>query len=282
MSAGAPEYTPQALRQNNPAFSAGRVLAMVSRHVYLIRSSWPRLLEMAYWPTVQMIMWGFMTQYLAGHANFFAQSFGLLLAAVLLWDVLFRGQISFSVSFFEEMWSRNLGHLFVSPLRPAEMVAALMTMSLLRTILGVVPASLLAIAFFGFSIYELGLSLAAFFFSLIMFGWAIGMVVSGLVMRFGLGAENLAWAAIFALLPISGVYYPIAILPEWVQHVSYALPSAYAFEGMRSVMIDGTVPWGLMLRGFLLNAVYLAIGAWIFSLFFQAARRRGLLLQIGE
>jgi ABC-2 type transport system permease protein len=259
-----------------------RIYAMILRHLYILRGSWPRLLDLAYWPTVQMIMWGFMSQFLSGQTSYIAQAFGVLLSAVLLWDVLFRGQLAVSISFFEEMWSRNLGHLFVTPLRPGEFAASLLSISLLRTLLGIVPASLLAVLFFGFSVYTLGLSLAAFFFSLLMFGWAIGLGVTGLVLRHGLGAENIAWGLVFALLPISAVYYPVSVLPTWLQYVAYAMPPAYSFEGMRSILLHGVVRYDLMAAGFALNIVWLALGVAMFFHYFRMARRRGSLLQQGE
>jgi len=268
--------------RHDPAFSLRRVWAMALRYFYLLRGSWPRYLELAYWPTVQMILWGFITQFLATNSTYIAEAFGVLLSAVLLWDVMFRGQLGVSVSFFEEMWSRNLGHLSVSPLRPYEMMISLTAMSLVRTIVGIAPASLLAIVFFGFSVYDLGLSLAAFFFNLLVMGWAIGFVVSGMVLRFGLGAESLAWVAIFAVAPVSGIYYPVSVLPEWLQIVARLLPSSYVFEGMRAVIREGVVRYDYMLIAAGLNAVYLIGGALIFLAFFRAARIRGLLLQMGE
>jgi len=259
-----------------------RIWALVLRYTYVLRSSWPRVIELAYWPTVQMIMWGFMSQFLANQNSVAAQIGGALISAVLLWDVLFRGQLGVSVTFFEEMWSRNLGHLFVSPLRPGEFATALVTMSLIRTLLGMVPASLLAIALFGFSVYSIGLSLVAFFFSLLMFGWAIGLGISGMVLRYGLGAENIAWAAVFALMPTSAVYYPLATLPGWLQSIALCLPPAYAFEGMRSILQHQVVRYDYMAMGFALNLVYLALGTALFFLYFRMARRRGSLLQQGE
>ena len=255
---------------------------MALRYVYLLRGSWPRYLELAYWPTVQMILWGFITQFLATNSSYIAQGFGVLLSGVLLWDVMFRGQLGVSISFFEEMWSRNLGHLFVSPLRPYELIISLTVMSLVRTIIGIVPASLLAIVFFGFSVYSLGLSLAVFFVNLLAMGWAIGFMVSGMVLRFGLGAESLAWVAIFAVAPVSGIYYPISVLPDWLQIVARVMPSSYVFEGMRAIIRDGVVRVDYMLIATGLNVIYLAAGALIFLAFFRNARQRGLLLQMGE
>src|ERR1051325_7820046 len=115
-----------------PAFSPRRVAAMVLRYWYLLRSSWPRLLDLVYWPAVQMLMWGFLQLYIGQNAGFFARAGGIFIGAVLLWDILFRGHLGFSLSFLEEMWSRNLANLMISPLRPAEFILALIVMSLTR------------------------------------------------------------------------------------------------------------------------------------------------------
>src|ERR1700704_3078927 len=171
-------------------YSPRRVAAMILRYWYLLRSSWPRLLELVYWPAVQMLMWGFLQLYINQNAGFFARAGGTFLGAVLLWDILFRGQLGFSVSFLEEMWSRNLANLMMSPLKPVEFVIALMVMSVIRLAIGVVPVTLLAIAFFGFNLFGLGFALAAFFINLLLTSWAVGIFVSGLVLRNGLGAES--------------------------------------------------------------------------------------------
>jgi ABC-2 type transport system permease protein len=262
--------------------SLGRISAMVRRYVYLLRGSIPRLLELAYWPTIQMVIWGFVTQFFMGHSSWVAQAAGVLIGAVLLWDVLFRGQIGFSICFLEEMWSRNLGHLFVSPLRPWELVASLMVMSLIRTLIGLMPAWLLAIVFYGFSMFELGLPLVAFFFCLMLMSWGLGMLVVGLVLRAGLGAESLAWVGIFLLAPVSAIYYPVSILPEWLQVVAWATPAAYVFEGMRALMFENLFRWDLFGGAMAANAVFLAVGGIVFAWSFADARADGRLLQIGE
>ena len=262
--------------------SLRRISALVLRHLYILKGSWARLIELIYWPAVQMIMWGFLTQFLASQSSWVAQGAGVLIGGMLLWDTLVRGQLGLSISFLEEMWSRNLGHLFASPLRPQEMAAAIVTMSLIRTLAGMVPVTILAMIFFGFSIYSLGWPLVAFFFTLQMFGWAVGLTISGMVMRHGLGMETFAWAAVFALLPVSGVYYPISVLPEWLQFIAWLLPPAYVFEGMRSILIDHTVRYDLLLRALAISVVFVLIGAGAFQYFFSLARRRGQLLQQGE
>ena len=156
------------------AFSLRRIGAMVLRYWYLLRSSWPRLLELIYWPMVQMLMWGFLQSYVDQNASFFARAGGTFIGAVLLWDILFRGQLGFSISFLEEMWARNMGNLMMSPLRPIEFVTALMIMSLVRLAIGMVPVTLVALWLFNFNLYGLGFALAAFFANLIFTRWAVG------------------------------------------------------------------------------------------------------------
>jgi ABC-2 type transport system permease protein len=262
--------------------SARRVAAMVLRYWYLLRSSWPRLLELIYWPAVQMLMWGFLQLYIAGNASFFARASGTFIGAVLLWDILFRGQLGFSVSFLEEMWARNIANLMISPLRPVEFVLALMIMSLIRLAIGMGPVSLLAMAFFGFNLYGLGLALAAFFANLILTSWAIGILVSGLVLRNGLGAESLAWTVMFLMLPLTCVYYPVSVLPGFLQVVAWALPPTYVFEGMRAALIDHVFRADLMLEALALNAVLFVAATSVFATLLNSARREGSLLQTGE
>jgi ABC-2 type transport system permease protein len=264
------------------AISGRRIGAMIARYWYLLRSSWPRLLELVYWPAVQMLTWGFLQAYIGENSGFFARAGGTFIGAVLLWDILFRGQLGFSVSFLEEMWSRNLANLMISPLKPVEFVLALMAMSLVRLAIGMVPVSLLAIGFFGFNLYAMGLALAAFFANLILTSWAVGIFVSGLVMRNGLGAESFAWTIMFLLMPLTCVYYPVSVLPDWLAPVALALPPTYVFEGMRALLIEHIFRADLMWRALGLNALWFGAGVFGFMRLLDASRRHGSLLQAGE
>jgi ABC-2 type transport system permease protein len=264
------------------SFSWRRIAAMVLRYWYLLRSSWPRLLELVYWPAVQMFMWGFLQVYVAQNAGFFARAGGTFIGAVLLWDILFRGQLGFSISFLEEMWARNMGNLMMSPLRPIEFVIALMTMSLVRLAIGMVPVTLLAITFFGFNLYALGLALGAFFANLIFTSWSVGIVVSGLVLRNGMGAEGLAWTIMFLLLPLACVYYPVSTLPGFLQVVAWLLPPTYVFEGLRALLIEHVFRADLMVQALALNMLYFLASVFVFLRLLDSARRQGSLLQVGE
>jgi ABC-2 type transport system permease protein len=259
-----------------------RIGAMILRYWYLLISSWPRLLELVYWPALQIVTWGFLQTYIAQNAGFFARAGGTFIGAIILWDILFRGQLGFSISFLEEMWARNLGNLMMSPLKPIEFLISLMIMSLIRLAIGVVPMTLLAMFFFDFNFYGLGLPLVAFFCNLIFTSWSLGIFVSGLVLRNGLGAESIVWTVMFGILPLACVYYPVSVLPHWLQYVAWALPPTYVFEGMRALLIDHVFRADLMVDALLINAVLLIVSFTIFLGLLNSARRAGSLIQSGE
>jgi ABC-2 type transport system permease protein len=259
-----------------------RIGAMILRYWYLLISSWPRLLELVYWPALQIVTWGFLQIYIAQNAGFFARAGGTFIGAIILWDILFRGQLGFSISFLEEMWARNLGNLMMSPLKPIEFLISLMIMSLIRLAIGVIPMTLLAMFFFDFNFYSLGLPLIAFFCNLIFTSWSIGIFVSGLVLRNGLGAESIVWTMMFGVLPLACVYYPVTVLPSWLQYVAWALPPTYVFEGMRALLIDHVFRADLMVDALLINAVLFIVSFAIFLGLLNSARRAGSLIQSGE
>ena len=259
-----------------------RINAMILRYWYLLLSSWPRLLELLYWPALQIVTWGFLQNYISQNSGFFAQAGGTLIGAVILWDILFRGQLGFSISFLEEMWARNLGNLMMSPLKPIEFLISLMIMSLIRLAIGVIPMTLLALFFFDFNFFAIGLPLIAFFCNLIFTSWSVGIFVSGLVLRNGLGAESIVWTLMFGLMPLACIYYPVAVLPGWLRYIAWTLPPTYVFEGMRALLIDRVFRADLMVWSLGINAVLFVASFAIFLALLRSAKHHGSLLGGGE
>jgi ABC-2 type transport system permease protein len=262
--------------------SLRRIAALVERYIYLLRSSGVRLVELIYWPFLQMLTWGFLQKYLAGTTSPLAQGAGVLIGSVLLWDILFRSKIGFSTTFIEEMWSRNLGNLLISPLRPFELVAALSAWSIIRLAVSMVPVAAAAYFIFGFNLLDLGLPLVAFFAVLVLTSWSLGLISAGVILRYGLGAEELAWSLAFLLLPLACVYYPVSVLPGWLQVIALALPPTHVFEGMRGILLHNTFDVKELWWALGLNAVYLLAGYLTFSRFLASARVNGTLVQLGE
>jgi ABC-2 type transport system permease protein len=229
-----------------------------------------------------MILWGLIAKYLTYSNDTALQIGGVLIAGVLLWDVLFRSQLGFSLSFLEEIWSRNLGQLFVSPLKPLEMVLSLMTISLIRTVIAIIPAALLAIPLYSFSLFQMGFSLMLFFSSLLITGWILGIFIIAAIIRFGVSAESLAWGAIFTLAPLSAIYYPIETLPEWIRWLSLSFPQTYVFEGMREILFNNNFNTVYFIKSLILNLVYALLAIVVFLVSFEGARKRGGLINTGE
>ena len=263
--------------------SGRRIWGLVYRHLALYRRSWPRLLELAYWPALQMLIWGFTASFIAGRAGApVAVAAGALLGGVLLWEVALRSQMGVAISFLEEIWSRNLAHVFVSPLRPWEMLAALVSVSAMRMVTGVLPAILLAWVLYAFDLFALGPVVVLFFANLMIMGWWVSLFVLALILRHGAGAEALAWSVLFGLTPFSAVFYPVSVLPAVVRPVALLLPSSHVFEGMRAALADGVIRWDHLAWAFALNAVWMAGALWVFAGQFRHAREGGALLNIGE
>src|SRR5437870_7189615 len=219
-----------------------RIAALLSRHLYLYKRSFPRVLEIVYWPFVDLLIWGFITLYLAQFKAALPNFVLFFLGALILWDVLFRAQQGITISFLEEIWVRNLMNLFASPLKPSEFLAATMIMSVLKVVAVSVVMVVCAGLFYSYNIFVIGMWLVPFVLNLVTTGWIIGVLTTALIMRFGQEAEVLAWSMVFLFQPISCVFYPMEVLPGWLQVIAWMNPAAHVFEGMRSVLNDAGEP----------------------------------------
>jgi ABC-2 type transport system permease protein len=207
---------------------------------------------------------------------------GMLLGGVLLWETALRSHLGFAVTFMEEIWSRNLGHIFVSPLRPWELLAALVVMSSVRMALGVIPAALVAALLYHYNILTIGPILILFAANLIVMGWWIALGCVSLILSQGGGAESLVWSMLFGLSPLAAVYYPVSVLPWWLQKIALLLPAAHVFEGMRAAVSHHIIRWDHLAWAGGLNVLWLSASMLLFNNQFQAARRNGALMNIGE
>ncbi len=239
-------------------------------------------MEIFYWPFLDLVIWGFITLYLARAGGHLPGMVTFFLGALILWDMLFRSHQGITISFLEELWARNLMNLFASPLKPGEFLAATLLMSLFKVTCVSVVMTLCAAAFYSYNLLQIGLWLIPFVFNLVLMGWTIGVFTTSLIMRFGQEAEVLAWSMVFLFQPISCVFYPMEVLPAWLRVLAMMNPAAHIFEGLRSVVNTGTAPaaslaWAFGLNGLLAAAVI----AWFYQTF-ASCKERGLLVRVGE
>ncbi len=259
-----------------------RIWALFLRHIYLYPRSFSRMMELFYWPFMDLVVWGFISLYLMKYGRNLPNFVAFLLGALILWDILFRSQQGISVSFLEDIWARNLLNLFVSPLKPGEYILALMLFSCAKVIMAGAIMSFLAWLLYSFNFFLLGLSLLGFILGLVAMGWAIGLFTLSLILRFGQQAEVLAWGLAFLFQPVSAVFYPVSILPGWLQKIAQLVPSSYIFEGMRSVIVNGQVPLKNLVFCFLIDGLYLLLAFLYYHHVFKVVREKGLLAKIGE
>ena len=262
--------------------SLTRIYGLFLRHFYLITRSFPRILDLVYWPSIQITLWGFISNFFATHTTYYNNAVGVILTCAILYDFLFRTSIGFNMLFLEEIWSRNFTNLFIAPMRIGEILTSLVITALIRSLIGLVPAILLTSPLFGISILDLGISLFFLFLNLYIFGITLGLFVSSGLLRFGPSFENIAWSSLFLLAPLGCIYYPIEILPEFFQILAKGLPLVYIFDETRNILINNFVDYKNILHAFYLNAIYLLTGVCLFYFSFSKARKKGSLINMGE
>ena len=262
--------------------SYNRIFGLFLRHFYLITRSFPRILDLIYWPSIQITLWGFISNFFASHSNYFNGVVGVILSCAILYDFLFRTSIGFNMLFLEEIWSRNFTNLFIAPMKISEIITSLVFTALIRALIGLVPAILLTSPIFGISLFDLGPPLAALFLSLYVFGITLGLLVSAGLLRFGPSFENIAWSTMFLLAPFGCIYYPVETLPEIFQSIAYALPLVYVFEESRNILVNQSFNYENLVIAINLNILCLIISIYTFYYSFEKARIKGTLINIGE
>jgi ABC-2 type transport system permease protein len=259
-----------------------KMYGLFLRHFYLIKGSLPRVLDLVYWPTIQIILWGFISKFFSIYSDYYNNTLGVILTCAILYDILFRSSISFNMLFLEEIWSRNFTNLFIAPLKLKEIIISLIFTALVRTLIGLVPAVILTSPLFGVSILKLGFPLLLLFLSLYFFGITLGLIVSAGLIRFGPSFENIAWSSLFLLAPLGCIYYPIEILPNFFQIIAKALPLVYIFDETRNILLNGFVNYENLKQAYLLNIIYFICAISLFYFSFLRARIKGTLINMGE
>ena len=262
--------------------SWSKIFALCLRHVYLIKGSFPRIIDLIYWPTIQIFLWGFISKFFTLSSTYYENTVGIILSAAILYDFLFRSSISYNMMFLEEIWSRNFTNLFIAPIKISEIITSLTLTAILRTLIGLVPAAILAIPLFGVSIFKLGVPLLFLLIALYLFGISLGLLVASGLLRFGPSFENVAWASLFFFAPLGCIYYPIEILPDLLQIVAKGLPLVHIFEEMRNILINDIVNYSNMIKSISISIFYFVFGVIIFYISYSGAKQRGTLINMGE
>ena len=257
-----------------------RIGGVMLRHFYEARSNFDRITDMIYWPVLDVIMWGFFTVYIKGGGLLRPGIASFLLGAVVLWGMFYSFQRDMAVGFLDELWSRNLINLFSTPLSVGEYMAGLMMVNFAKAMVILVGAALVAWMAYAFNIFPMLPRLLPFLACLIVFAFALGVAITGLIFRYTTKVQGLAWSFAGLLLPVSCVFYPLSALPRSLRGVAWALPTTHAFEGMRQEMAGGGFAAEHFWWGMGLNVAYFIAAVVFFRAIFESARRRGLLVRL--
>lgn len=253
-----------------------RIYAVVLRHWYAFRSSLDRLSDSFYWPTIDLLLWGLSAQFFKSHSFLGENIVIIIVSGVVYWRIVWRAQYEIAINVLQEMWDQNLINLLVTPLTFFEWIVSLLFIGILKGILTLVFAMLVAYLLYQVNIFLYGFYFIPLLLLLIMTGWWIGFLVSGLLLRYGSNIQTIAWSASGLLTPFSAVYYPLSILPIWAQKIALFVPTSYVFEGMRQVLNTGTLDPQKLLMSFYLNCIYLLLTALYLYKSFQALRQKGV------
>lgn len=254
-----------------------RIFAVVLRQLYLIRGSFSRVFPLFAWIAVDMVLWGFLTRYLNAVALSGFDFVPVLLGAVLLWDFFIRIMQGVTMTFFEDVWSRNFLNIFATPLRVSEYVSGLVLSSILTSLIGVAVMLFIAMVFFKLSVLMYGIMAVPFVLVLFLFGISLGIFGSALVLRFGPASEWFIWPIPALISPFVGVLYPISTLPQWMQSVAFILPPSYVFEALRKIISGSAVSVTLLAWSGILALGYLILAYFFFVKIYQGALRTGLI-----
>jgi ABC-2 type transport system permease protein len=258
-----------------------RVRAIVLQNYYSTRRTPIRLMELLYWPLLELVLWGFITRFLVARNADLPGGVTVLLGAVVLWDVLVRSQQELALTGITDMWDRNVLNLYASPLRQSEYVLGGLLFSLGRVAIGTTVLIVVARTAFGFDLFRAGPVIALALLVLVCMGWALGIVIRAAILRFGSSADVLTWSAVIALQPVAAVFYPVDVLPGWLQTVALLVPASYVFEALRALFATGEAPLGGLAVAAALDVLYLGGAAVLLGLAAKAVRTRGLLTRPG-
>lgn len=253
-----------------------RIYAIILRYLFLLRKSYDRLTDMFYWPTIDLLVWGLTSEFLRSFAPDTSYIILIIVSGILLWLVTWRAQYEISVGLLEDLWNQNLINIFVSPLTFREWISAFLIVGIIKAVISIIFASVVAYILYHVHILNYGIYLVPFFSSLMLTGWAIGFFVAGLILRFGTRIQTLAWSFVAVFSPFAAIYYPVSVLPEWAQKISLLIPPSYIFEGSREVIKGGSINIDKLLISFGLNFIYLILTFWFLRRSFAKVLEKGL------
>ena len=251
-----------------------RIHGLLLRHWYVTINSVDRILDILFWPIINLIIWGFASKYVqeAGAREFVL---GVFLGGLILYTVFDRAQKDTSMYIVEDFWNKSVYSTYVTPITEGELFVSVAILGILRSIVEFAIVGLLALAAYGFNIFAVG-SIGLFVIPLFIFGWAVGLFVNGIIFQYGSRISIFIWSIPFIIEPFAAVFYPVSVLPSSLQFIAALMPLSYVFEGLRAAMKGTFLQWNFFVAT-LLSIVYFVAAYALFRFFINRGRRTGFL-----
>lgn len=252
-----------------------RIRGVFFRYYYTMLKGPNQLSDLFYWPLVDILLWGLTSIWIQGQ-NGTALLPLLLMTGLIFWQIAWRGSVDISVNLLQEFWHRNLVNLFSTPLKISEWIAGVILLCFCKLAVTITFGSLMVYLLYSLNVFTVGWAFLPFAASLLVFGWTLGFIAAGTIIYWGHQVEMFAWMIAFVFAPFSAVFYPVEILPQWAQHISWSLPTTYIFEGMRQILNGHAFPISYLAISIVLNFVYLSLSILFFIWMFEKSRVKGL------
>ncbi len=253
-----------------------RIFAIILRNLYGFRRNYDRVFDAFWWPTLELVLWGLTGSYLIQLVPDFSEILFIIVSGITFWFVVGRSQYEINVALLEEIWSRNLINIFVSPIKFSEWVISIIIIGVLKAMISFIASVIVAYVLYKVHFFIYGFYLIPLIFLLLMTGWWVSFFITGLILRYGSRVQTFAWTLIAAFAPLSAIYYPVSVLPQNVQVISFILPTTYIFQGIRSIITKGTIDNTLLLSSFLLNIFYLILSIVYLKRSFSLVLKKGM------
>lgn len=252
------------------------IRAILLQEFYVTKGSFEVIFDVFVFSLASIVVYGFISRYLASGSN--VEIGQNLLIAVIFWEVVRITQYSTSLSSMWNVWSHNLSNMFIAPIKTSEYITAHIISATSKAALVMILALLLSPVVFHLNILSLGLFPIIFsFINMVIFAIAIGLVLIGLVFQYGTKIQALTWGLIFMIQPFCAVFFPVNILPTFMQVIAHCFPITYFFEWLRALHTGSHYGINTVLAAFLFNVVCLAAGCLIFTYQIAASKRSGQL-----
>lgn len=255
--------------------SYSRIKGVFFRYFYTMIKGLHQLSDLFYWPLVDLLMWGLTSVWIQQQNNVPSLPL-ILMTGLIFWQIAWRGSIDISFNLLQELWHRNLMNLFSTPMKVSEWITAVLLISVCKLGLSISFGTLMVYLLYSLNVYTIGWLFLPFAALLFVFGWSLGFFSSGLILYFGHRIEMFVWMIAFIFAPFSAVFYPVAVLPTWAQYISWSLPTAYIFEGMREVLKGNSIPLDYLWISLALNILFLSASIAFFIWMLKKSRIKGL------